>query len=487
MSSNTGLDDLKVYNTLTRTKEAFYPLDERRVKIYACGPTVYDYAHIGNLRTYVFEDVLRRTLELKGYEVFHIMNVTDVGHLTSDADTGEDRVEMSASRRGESAWKTAEFFAEAFFKDIGTLNIKRPHVFPRATQHIDEMIELVQRLERKGFTYVTSDGVYFDTSRFENYGELTGQEAETLLPGARIEPNPEKRNPRDFALWKFTPTGVARQMEWDSPWGRGFPGWHIECSTMAMKYLGDTIDIHCGGVDHMPIHHTNEIAQSEAATGKEFVRHWFHCNHMIVEGERMAKSLGNFITLSEVVAKGYPTQALRLTYLTSHYRSQQNFTWRSLDASQKNWESLVGVLQRVALAAGEDDAGLDELIESTRLRFLDAIYDDLNTPKALAAVFTFVKEVNKLLAERGVGRKGAQRIFNLLVEIDQILGLGLKEAIEDRRIPGEILDMIVRREEARKNGEYGVADDIRAELGRRGYIVEDTLEGPLVKRVPKPP
>ncbi|MFQ5951107.1 MAG: DALR domain-containing protein, partial [Candidatus Geothermarchaeales archaeon] len=247
------------------------------------------------------------------------------------------------------------------------------------------------------------------------------------------------------------------------------------------------IDIHCGGVDHIPIHHTNEIAQSEAATGKQFVRHWFHCNHMIVEGERMAKSLGNFITLSELMRKGYSPQALRLTYLTSHYRSQQNFTWPSLEASKKNWQSLMGLLQRVSLARGEDDAGLDELILNTRSRFLDAIYDDLNTPKALAAVFTFVKEVNKLLAEKRVGEGGAQRTSNLLIEFDQILGFGLKDAIDDRRIPSEILEMVVRRAKARRKGDYEVADGIRAELRREGYIIEDTSEGPVVKRVPRPP
>lgn len=287
---------LFLFNTLTRKKEKFVPLKDKLVTMYNCGPTVYERPHIGNLRAYIFADTLRRVLEFNGYKVKQIINITDVGHLTSDADTGEDKIEKSAQEKQKSAFEIARFYEDLFKQDLNKLNIKKPFKFPRATEHIKEMINLVQILEKKGYTYKTSDGIYFDTSKFKNYGKLAGLDKKNLKPGARVEVNPEKKNPYDFALWKFSPKDVKRQMEWKSPWGIGFPGWHIECSAMAMKYLGTTLDIHTGGIDHIDIHHTNEIAQSESATGKKFVRYWLHCNFLMVEGQKMSKSLGNIRT-----------------------------------------------------------------------------------------------------------------------------------------------------------------------------------------------
>ena len=294
---------IKIFDTYTRKKRKFVPIEKGKVGIYCCGPTVYNYAHIGNLRTYVFEDVLRRVLEYNGFEVKHVMNITDVGHLTSDADTGEDKIEVGARREGKSAWEIADFYTKAFFRDIERLNILKPKIVCKATDHINEMIELIKKLEEKNYTYRTSDGIYYDTSKFKEYGKLSGMNFkdlnEKLKAGARIEFNPEKKNITDFALWKFSPKDKKRQMEWNSPWGIGFPGWHIECSTMSMKYLGEHFDIHCGGIDHIPIHHTNEIAQSEAATGKKFVNYWVHGAFLVLSKNiKMAKSGENFITIT---------------------------------------------------------------------------------------------------------------------------------------------------------------------------------------------
>ncbi|MEM2885665.1 MAG: cysteine--tRNA ligase, partial [Thermoproteota archaeon] len=395
-----GAKPVRIFNTMSRRKEAVKPLKDRRIGLYTCGLTVYDYAHIGNLRTYFFEDLLRRVLEYNGYRVKHVMNITDVGHLTSDADVGEDKMEVGARRERKTAWEIADFYSKKFFEDIEALNILKPHVVAKATDHIGEMIDLIRKLERKGYTYRIDDGVYFDTSKAKGYGKLARLKLETLMPGARVEVNPQKRNPHDFALWKFSPKGAKRDMEWDSPWGVGFPGWHIECSAMSMKYLGESFDIHCGGVDHIPVHHTNEIAQSEAATGKRFVKYWVHGAHLVVEGKRMAKSLGNYLTLKDLIDRGHDPLSLRFFFLQAHYRSQLNFTFPALDAAQKALNSVYEFVRRLAAhKGGRKNLAVGRLTEGLRAKFLGAVNDDLNTPKALVCLFDYMKRLNRLMDE----------------------------------------------------------------------------------------
>ena len=333
---------LLLYNTLTRRKEEFIPLKSNSVGLYTCGPTVYNYAHIGNLRTYIFEDVLKRVLTYNGLDVRHVMNITDVGHLTGDRDMGEDKLEAGARREGKSAWEIAAHYTEAFKRDMKHLNILEPTLWCKATETIPEQIQLIQQLEVKKFTYQTSDGIYFDTARFKNYARLSTQNLDALQEGARVEKNPEKRNLTDFALWKFSPPGVQRQMEWDSPWGVGFPGWHIECSAMAMKFLGDQLDIHCGGIDHIDVHHTNEIAQSEAATGKKFFNFWLHGAFLIVAGgKKMAKSEGNFLTLDNTfIQREISPLAYRYAVFQTHYRKPMEYSEESLQAGRNGLQHL---------------------------------------------------------------------------------------------------------------------------------------------------
>src|SRR5579859_2198 len=357
---------LKIYNSLSRKVEEFRPLHPLQVGMYTCGPTVYSFAHIGNFRTYTTSDILLRVLQYNGYEVEYIMNLTDVGHLTGDnlgdADLGEDRMEKAAQNEGKTAWEIAEFYSDVFFKDFKKLNLKQPEKFTKATEHMKEQIELVKRLEEKGFTYQTSDGIYFDTSKFKNYAALSNLDQRKA--GARVEINPEKKNQNDFAIWKFSyPNGVSfkeylatsekvedevskRQMEWKSPWGVGFPGWHIECSAMSMKYLGETFDIHTGGIDLLETHHPNEIAQAEAATGKKFVDYWVHGAFILVNGERMSKSKGNLYTVYDLEKEGYDALALRYLYLQTHYRKELNFTFDALDAAQNAYKKLIVDISR---------------------------------------------------------------------------------------------------------------------------------------------
>jgi len=482
---------LKLFNTLTRRKEVFKPLEDKIVRIYTCGPTVYWYPHIGNMRAFVFEDILKRVLILNGFKVFHVMNITDVGHLISDADSGEDKIEMAAKEEKKTAWEIAEFYTKAFFKDIETLNIIKADVYPRATQHINEMIELIKKLEKKGYTYVIDDGVYFDTSKFKDYGKLTGMSFEELnkylKAGARVEFNPQKRNITDFALWKFSPKGVKRQMEWDSPWGKGFPGWHLECSAMSMKYLGETFDIHCGGVDHIPIHHTNEIAQSEAATGKKFVNYWLHCEFLIVEGKKMAKSLGNVYTVTDILEKGYSWREIRYVLISSHYRQQLNFTFKSLEDARTSIQRIYEFLKRLKeFRGGKHDKTFTQVLKKFKKEFLAAVNDDLNIPKALSSFFNFLSEVNKLLAEKKLTKKDSQKAIDAVLFADKVFGLKLEEFLEEEKLPEEAEKMIKEREEARKRGDFETADKIRKELAEKfGIAVEDTPEGTKWKRIIK--
>jgi len=457
---------LKIYNTLTRKIENFEPIDANNVRLYACGPTVYDYQHIGHMRRYVGDDILIRTLRFDGYKVKHVVNITDVGHLVSDADEGEDKMEKGALKYKKSVFDIAKKFENHFLKDIEVLNIIRPDLFLRATENIKEQIELIEILEEKGYTYKTSDGVYFDTLKFKNYNKLSKQPLENIKAGVRIALG-EKKNVTDFALWKFSSKDKKREMEWDSPWGVGFPGWHIECSAMSMKALGPNFDIHTGGIDHINIHHTNEIAQSEAASGKKFVNYWVHHNFLVVENEKMSKSLGNFITVSDLIKKGYDPLALRYLFLQTHYRQEMNFTYASLKASQN---ALNKLREEMINLKGEDKRGIEEYNNL----FFEAINDDLNTPKALSIVWELLKKDFP---------SGAKK--ETILNFDKVLGLDLKNALNYQKAIGKISkqvqELVKEREKLRKEKRYHLADQLRVKIQKLGFDVEDGKEGPEIK------
>lgn len=449
---------LRIFNTLSRKIEDFKPINSPNVSMYACGPTVYDYQHIGHMRRYVGDDILIRVLKYNGFEVKHVMNITDVGHLTSDADTGEDKMEKGAEEQKLSVWDLAKKFENQFLESMEALNIVRPSLIVRATEAIEDQIELVKILEEKGFTYKTSDGVYFDTSKFKGYGKLAGESE--IKGGARVEKNPEKKNPRDFALWKLSSQDKKRQMEWDSPWGKGFPGWHVECSAMSMKALGPTFDIHTGGIDHIPIHHTNEIAQSEAASGKKFVNYWIHHAFLLVEGQKMSKSLNNFITVQDVVKKGFDPLALRYLYLQTHYKQETNFTWDALEASQNALERL----RNEVASFDKPKVGCAEYEE----KFEAAINNDLNMPEALAVVWELIKSDYPTHAK-------AESLF----KFDEVLGLNLssvqssKLEVKSGEIPEEVQKLIDEREKLRKERKFHLADQLRNKIINMGYEVHD--------------
>ena len=450
--------EIQLYDTYERKKRLFVPLEIGKIKMYTCGPTVYDYPHIGNLRAYIFADTLRRVFEFNDYKVRQVMNITDVGHLTSDADAGDDKMELNAIKQKRSAWELADFYADIFKQNFKDLNIQQPNIWCKATDHIAEQITLIKRLEDAGYIYLTSDGVYFDTSKVKNYGYLARLNLKGNRAGARVKLSDEKRNPTDFALWKFSPKDQKRQMEWDSPWGVGFPGWHIECSAMAMKYLGETIDVHTGGIDHIPVHHTNEIAQSETATGKQFARYWMHVAFLTVDGGKMSKSLGNFFTIQDIVDKGYDPLSFRYLLLTAKYSAGLNFTWNSLSGAQKALSSL-----RERIAEWED-ANVDP-DESLLAEFKGYVNDDLNTPQAIALVWKIVGLPISPAIKRAT-----------FFEFDKVLGLGLTNVKEDD-IPEEIKILIAKREALRKNKKWEEADKIRIELESQGYKIKDTKEG----------
>ncbi len=399
---------LYLYNTATRNKELFQPVHDP-VEMYCCGLTVYNYAHIGNLRTYIFEDVLKRILLAHGYNVKHVLNITDVGHLTSDADSGDDKMEKGAAREGKSVWQIAEFFTNKFKENIVDLNILCPDLWPKATDHIPQMINLVEKLEKKGFTYRTSDGIYFDTTKFPSYCDFAHLDPESFRAGERVDMG-DKRSVTDFALWKFSPKGQKRQMEWDSPWGIGFPGWHIECSAMSMEYLEMPLDIHCGGADHIRVHHTNEIAQSEAATGKKFVKYWIHGEFLVLDKVKMAKSGSNFVTLDSVKNEGIDPLAYRMFCFTAHYRNPLSF---SMDGLKAAGASLVNLRKNIPI---DDKNVVDEIrVQQVLESFYDAINDDLNMPRAVAALWDILKDSS---IDPGVRRQSA-------LKADEILALNL--------------------------------------------------------------
>ncbi len=476
---------LQIYNTLTRKKEVFKPLKGNSVGLYACGPTVYWFAHIGNLRAYIFEDILRRVLKFDGFKVRHVMNITDVGHLTSNADTGEDKVEMEAAKEHKTAWEIAEFYTKAFMRDAAALNILKADVICKATDNIKEQIDLIKTLGKKGFTYKTGDGVYFDTSKFKQYGKLTGMSfaelSENLKAGARVEMVEGKKNITDFALWKFSPKNKKRQMEWKSPWGVGFPGWHIECSAMAMKYLGKSFDIHCGGVDHIAVHHTNEIAQSEAATGKTFVKYWMHGAFLVVgEKEKMAKSLGNIITVSSLTENGIDPLAYRYLLLTAHYRSSLNFTMDALKGAEETLYRLYDFIDRVSEVKKSGKISVKTLLSKADREFSEKVDDDLNMPEALAVIHAFVHDVNKLIDENKLMKSDAVAVKKLMLKFDEILGLNLSKKQET--VPATVKELVKEREAARARKDFAAADSIRNKIRQLGWLVEDTPQGARVKK-----
>jgi cysteinyl-tRNA synthetase len=469
---------LYLYNTASRKKELFESSDST-VGLYCCGPTVYNYAHIGNLRTYVFEDILKRVLLSLDFTVKHVVNITDVGHLTSDADTGEDKMEKGAKREGKSVWDIAEYYTEKFMENIHDLNILEADVWPKATDHIQEMIDLVVKLEENGVTYRTSDGIYFDTTKFPAYCDFARLDPNSLRAGSRIDMG-EKKNPTDFALWKFSPEDEKRQMEWDSPWGVGFPGWHIECSAMSLKYLQQPIDIHCGGIDHIRIHHTNEIAQVEAAHGEQFVRVWLHGEFLVMDKGKMAKSKGEFITLNTLKDRKIEPLAYKLFCYTAHYRSPLNFSWESLsnaENSLKNLRSLV--LKETADGEGEiSEEKLEEILES----FWTALYDDLNIPQAIAALWDILhKSVEKKKAVEKTDAILALDLFS--VEPEKVVVTSSKgtdphiKIISSSTIPEALIDEITgivkERKTARKEKDFSKADSLRDKLESMNVEVKD--------------
>jgi cysteinyl-tRNA synthetase len=451
---------IKLYNTLTKKKETFKPINPREIGIYSCGPTVYWYQHIGNLRTYIFSDLLKRTLAFNGFKVKHVINVTDVGHLTSDADTGEDKMEKAVKREGKTANEIANHYLKVFRDDFKKLNIQEPSIWSKATEHIQEQIELIKALEKKGYTYKTSDGIYFDSSKFKEYGKLARLNKEGLKAGKRIDIG-EKKHKTDFALWKFSEEKGKRQQEWNSPWGLGFPGWHLECSAMSMKYLGESFDIHTGGQDHIQIHHTNEIAQSEAATGKKFVNYWMHAAWLLFKGEKVSKSKGGLYTISELEEQGFNALDFRYLCLTTHYKKPLDFTLEKLKTSQESYKRLKNLISEISDAKIENKEYLND--------FEKAINDDLNVPKSLQILWKLVRD------EKAKGK------LQTIAKMDEVLGLNLLKK-EEIKIPKNIQELVDKREQARKAKDWKKADEIRNKINSLGYLVEDTDKGQKISK-----
>lgn len=460
---------LKLYNTLTRKKEEFVPLKKGTVKMYSCGPTVYNYAHIGNMRAYIFMDTLRKVLKYNGYKVKHVMNITDVGHLVSDADEGEDKMAKTARIENRSVYEIAKEYTDAFMKDIKALNIDTPEHIAKATEHIREMEIYVNDIVKNGYAYETSKGVYFDTSKLPNYGKmLSNNNIDDLKAGARVEVDTEKRNPQDFALWIKAPK--EHIMKWNSKWGLCYPGWHIECSAMSRKYLGDKFDIHTGGVDHIPIHHENEIAQSIGATGHNLANYWMHVEFLLINGGKMSKSLGNVYTLNDLKAKGIDALSYRYFTYSSHYRNKLNFTW---DAIKSAKNSLNKLRDMIALHKDVNKKIDKNILSKYEEQFLDAINDDMNMPVAISIVWEIAKEKEK-----------SNDFYELIKKFDSVLSLDLdKNDKEDINIPEDIKLILNERKDARKNKNFAKSDELRDKLKELGYIVKDTKDGQIIEKV----
>lgn len=475
---------ITLFNTMGRAEMPFSPIEPGKVRLYACGPTVYNYAHIGNLRTYVSEDLLKRMFSYFGYEVNHVMNVTDVGHLTSDADTGEDKMTVGARREGKTVWEIARFYERAFFDDLRSLNILMPSTVARATEHIPAMIEFVQRLMDRGYAYEAGGNVYFSVDRFADYGALAALQLEELQAGARVDIDPNKRNPLDFVLWFTESKFPDQEMKWDSPFGRGFPGWHIECSAIASQYLGERIDIHCGGSDHIPVHHTNEIAQSEAAFGHKWVNYWIHTGFLIMKEGKMSKSAGGFVTLATLAEQGFSPADYRYLCLQAHYRSPLQFTWEALKGAQSalaNLRSLyTGWLEEVAAGTADTAESSNDLTmvseeeRAYRDAFESAIASDLNVPLALGVVWKMARDPALPAAQKR----------SLLSRFDRVLGLGVDEW-RRAELPEELKRLLEEREAARARRDYATADELRARLAAAGVELMDTPSGTKWQYNPK--
>jgi cysteinyl-tRNA synthetase len=467
----TNRPDFRLFNTMTRAVELFTPRVKDAVGIYCCGPTVYNFQHIGNLRTYIFEDLLTRTLQTFGYKVHHVMNITDVGHLVGDGDLGEDKMMVAMRREGRSSYEIADYYTEAFFNDCAKLKIRRPGVVCKATDHIPEMIALIQRIIANGFAYQSGGNVYFDVMKLPDYGKLAKLDLTKLQAGARIDVDSNKRSPFDFVLW-FTKSKFENQeMQWDSPWGRGYPGWHIECSAMSMRYLGEEFDIHCGGIDHIPNHHTNEIAQSEAALGKPWVRHWMHGEFLVLNAAKMSKSTGGFITLTDLINQGFDPIAYRLFCLSGHYRSQLNF---SADAMQQAGASLSS-LKRAVLKTREEAGNKAAQPRDEFLRdFYAAVANDLNMPQAIAVLWSVLGNKEIPANER----------LGAAISMDGILGLGIEDWREEATVdlPTEILTLVEARKTAREGKLWKESDRLRDEILAAGYVIEDAKDGMKVTK-----
>ena len=458
---------IKIFNTLTRKKEDFKPLDEKEIRMYSCGPTVYYFAHIGNLRAYLFMDNLRRVLKYNGYNLKHVMNITDVGHLVSDADEGEDKMMKAARRENKNPYEIAEFYTNAFLADIDKLNIDRPEIIAKATEHIDVMEEYVKKIIENGFSYQTEDTVYFDTSKLDKYGVLSNRNVEDQKAGARVEFDTSKKNISDFAIWIKAPENHI--MKWDTFFGKAYPGWHLECSAMGYKYLGEQFDIHTGGVDHIPIHHENEIAQSKGFSGKVPANYWMHVEFLQINGGKMSKSLNNLYTIKDLEEKGYEPLVYRMFNFTSNYRAQINFTFEAMDAAKVALNRLrEGYLKH---AEGLDEVE-DTVIKDYEERFLDAINDDLNMPVAMSVVWDVIKNPNK-----------SKKLQNLLLKFDDVLGLDLKNYQKQESVlPEEIEKLVQERNEARINKNWAESDRLRDILTEKGYTVKDSKEGTIVEK-----
>jgi len=451
---------LKFFNTWTRKLEEFKPHKKNEVSFYSCGPTVYNYAHIGNLRTYIFADILKRALTYNKQKVKHVLNVTDVGHLTDDGDAGEDKIEKSARMENKSAQEIAEFYWQAFQKDMQHLNILAPDIWAKASEYIQEQIGVIKQLEKKGFTYQITDGVYFDTSKIKDYGKLAMLDLAGLQEGARVGINKEKKNPTDFALWKSSASNGKREQEWESPWGVGFPGWHTECVAMVLKTFPDGLDIHTGGIDHIPVHHTNEIAQFDALKKKNFVKYWLHGEFLILQDQKMAKSKGNFITLQTLLGKGYDPLSFRYLCLTTHYRSKLNFNLHALDAAQTALKKLRDRFVNLGRLSGKVDADYQH-------KFTECVNNDLNMPQAIALLWDLLKSDLSDPDKR-----------ETLLEFDKVFGFDLKNYVKAKQdVPAEILALAEKRQKERLKQNWKKSDALRKELEQKGWLVEDTADG----------
>lgn len=464
---------LTFYNTLTRKKEEFHSIDENRVRMYSCGPTVYSYAHIGNFRTYIFMDTLRRVLKYNGYELKHVMNITDVGHLESDADEGEDKMEKAARKEKKDPYEIANFYTKIFLKDMEKLNIDKPEIITKATENISQMIDYVKEIIKNGYAYETSKGIYFDISKLDKYPVLSNRKLDDQIAGARVDVDPEKRNPYDFAIWIKAPKNHI--MKWESPWGLSYPGWHLECSAMARKYLGEVFDIHTGGVDHIPTHHENEIAQSKGAFGKIPAKIWMHVEFLQVDGGKMSKSLGNVYTISQLEEKGIEPLAFKLFCYTAHYRTKLNFTFDGVISSQK---ALNRLRECIIKHKNGNDSIDDETLKKYKERFIDAINDDLNIPVAMSVVWELARYELK-----------SKKIADMLLDFDRVLGLDLinseKYLKEESNveIPAEVKTLLEERKTARENKNWVLSDELRDKIKEHGYIVKDTKEGMTVEKM----